>query len=125
MGMLGQALGILLRRPKLLLLGALPAVLTTLLLLGGMIALVVWIGDLAPWATPFADTWSETWQTTIRIVVCQVSDQVSAKGVAHGARSPIHTTRAIIPPSSNRVVRTAGRAPRSNSFGLRSRMPSA
>src|ERR1043165_5326033 len=67
MGMLGQALGILLRRPKLLLLGALPAVLTTLLLLGGMIALVVWIGDLATWATPFADTWSETWQTTIRI----------------------------------------------------------
>ncbi len=65
--MFAQGLGILLRRPKLLLLGAIPAVLTTVLLLGGMIALVVWIGDLAAWVTPFADTWSETWRTTIRV----------------------------------------------------------
>ncbi|CAM3298536.1 EI24 domain-containing protein [Kibdelosporangium persicum] len=65
--MFGQGLGILLRRPKLLLLGAIPAVLTTLLLLGGMIALVTWIDDLATWVTPFADDWSAGWQTTIRI----------------------------------------------------------
>jgi CysZ protein len=65
--MFGQGLGILLRRPKLLLLGAIPAVLTTLLLLGGMIALVTWIDDLATWVTPFADDWSTGWQTTIRV----------------------------------------------------------
>lgn len=65
--MFAQGLGILLRSPRLLLIGALPAVLTTLLLLGGMIALVYWIDDLAAWVTPFADDWAQGWQTTIRI----------------------------------------------------------
>src|SRR5688572_26507845 len=65
--MFGQGLGILLRSPRLLLIGAVPAVLTTLLLLGVMIALIYWIGDLTAWITPFADDWSEGWRTTIRI----------------------------------------------------------
>jgi CysZ protein len=65
--MFGQGLGILLRSPRLLLIGALPAVLTTVLLLGGMVALVVWFNDLGAWLTPFADDWSEGWRTTIRI----------------------------------------------------------
>lgn len=65
--MFGQGLGILLRSPRLLLIGAVPAVLTTLLLLGGMVALVYWFTDLGAWLTPFADDWSEGWRTTIRI----------------------------------------------------------
>jgi CysZ protein len=65
--MFGRGLGVLLRSPKLLLLGALPAVLTTLLLLGGMIALVYWIDDVAAAVTPFADDWSGTWQAVVRI----------------------------------------------------------
>jgi CysZ protein len=65
--MFGQGLGILLRSPRLLLIGAVPAVLTTLLLLGGMVALVYWFNDLGAWLTPFADDWSEGWRTTIRI----------------------------------------------------------
>lgn len=50
-----------------LLLGMLPALLTTLLLAGGMVALVYWSGDLAAWITPFADDWAEGWRTAIRI----------------------------------------------------------
>jgi CysZ protein len=65
--MFGQGLGILVRSPRLLLIGALPAVLTTVLLLGGMVALVVWFNDLGAWLTPFADDWSEGWRTSIRI----------------------------------------------------------
>lgn len=65
--MFGRGLGILLRRPKLLLIGAIPAVVTALLLAGGLWALVVWIDDLAIWVTPFADDWSSGWQSTIRI----------------------------------------------------------
>lgn len=65
--MFGQGLGILLRSPRLLLIGALPAVLTTLLLLGGMIALVYWIDDLAAWVTPFADSWGEGWRQAARV----------------------------------------------------------
>lgn len=63
----GRGLGILLRSPRLLLLGALPAVLTTALLTGGLVALVIWIDDLATLATPFADDWSQTWQTITRV----------------------------------------------------------
>ncbi|HEY6739676.1 MAG TPA: EI24 domain-containing protein [Actinopolymorphaceae bacterium] len=63
----GQGLLILLRSPKLLLIGALPVVLTTALLTGGRIALVYWIGDLSALITPFADDWAGFWQTTIRI----------------------------------------------------------
>lgn len=63
----GRGLGILLRSPRLLLLGALPAVLTTALLTGGLVALAIWIDDLATLVTPFADDWSPTWQTAVRI----------------------------------------------------------
>jgi CysZ protein len=65
--MFGQGLGILLRQPRLLLLGALPAVLTALLLLGGMVALVYWIDDLAALVTPFADDWAEGWRSAVRV----------------------------------------------------------
>jgi CysZ protein len=65
--MFGQGLGILLRSPRLLLIGALPAVLTTLLLLGGMILLVYRVDELAEWATPFADSWAEGWRTAVRL----------------------------------------------------------
>jgi CysZ protein len=65
--MFGQGLGILLRSPRLLLLGALPAVVTTLLLLGGMVALVTWIDELAALVTPFADDWAEGLRAAVRV----------------------------------------------------------
>ncbi|MBP2473020.1 CysZ protein [Crossiella equi] len=63
---LGQGLATALRRPKLLLLGAIPAVLTTALMLGGLVTLAYWAGDLATWVTPFADGWAEWLRKTIR-----------------------------------------------------------
>lgn len=63
----GQGLGILLRSPRLLLLGALPAVLTTLLLLGGVIALVFGIDELATLVTPFADDWADGLRAAVRV----------------------------------------------------------
>jgi CysZ protein len=54
----GQGFGILVRRPKLLLIGMLPAVLTTVILLGAMIALIANVGRLAALVTPFANHWS-------------------------------------------------------------------
>jgi CysZ protein len=53
----GQGFGILVRRPRLLLIGMLPAVLTTIVLLGGTIALVANIDHLAALVTPFANGW--------------------------------------------------------------------
>lgn len=65
----GRGLGILLRSPRLLLIGALPAVLTTLLLLGAIVALGYWIDDLSALVTPFADGWSEGVRTAVRFAV--------------------------------------------------------
>jgi CysZ protein len=64
--LLGRGTGIMLRSPRLLLIGALPAVLTTLLLFGGMVALAYWIDELAALATPFADDWAASWQAAVR-----------------------------------------------------------
>jgi CysZ protein len=54
----GQGFGMLVRRPKLLLTGMLPALLTTVILLGAMIALVANADHLAALVTPFANNWS-------------------------------------------------------------------
>jgi CysZ protein len=54
----GQGIGMLTRRPRLLLTGMLPAVLTAAILLGAMIALIANIDHLAALVTPFADHWS-------------------------------------------------------------------
>jgi CysZ protein len=54
----GQGFGMLARRPKLLFIGMLPAVLTAVILLGAMIALVANIDHLAALVTPFAEHWS-------------------------------------------------------------------
>jgi CysZ protein len=63
----GRGFGLLVRRPKLLLIGMLPAVLTTAILLGGMIALVLNAGHLAALVTPFADGWSGGERTVTRL----------------------------------------------------------
>jgi CysZ protein len=62
-------MGIVLRSPRLLLIGAVPAVLTTLLLFGGIAALVYWIDELAAVVTPFADGWAASSQKAVRTAV--------------------------------------------------------
>lgn len=68
-GLFGRGVGIMLRAPRLLLIGALPAVVTALLLLGGMVALVYWIDDVAAFVTPFADDWSDGVRAAVRVAV--------------------------------------------------------
>lgn len=68
LGFLGRGVGIAFRNPKLLLLGAIPAILTTLLMLGGLIALATYAGDLATWLTPFADNWTEWLRKATRFI---------------------------------------------------------
>lgn len=63
----GQGVVIVLRSPRLLLIGALPAVVTALLLLGGMIAMIYWVDDLAALVTPFADDWAQALRAAVRV----------------------------------------------------------
>jgi CysZ protein len=68
-GLLISGFRIVVRTPRLLLIGALPAILTTVLLLSGLITLIVFVDELAAFLTPFADSWSEGWQTLLRVAL--------------------------------------------------------
>lgn len=66
---LGTGFGMIVRAPKLLLLGLVPALISALLLLVGWGALLYYSGDLAAAITPFADSWSETLRQAVRLVL--------------------------------------------------------
>ena len=67
-GLLGRGLGLVLRRPRMLALGLLPAVLAGVLYTALLIALFVFITDLAAGVTWFADDWPATWRDLTRVV---------------------------------------------------------
>lgn len=57
------------RRPGLMLLGLVPAVIVAVLLLGGLIALAAFLPGLTEALTPFADRWPALWATVIRVTI--------------------------------------------------------
>ncbi len=66
-GFLFRGLKMWRRRPGLMLLGIVPAVVVLVVLLGLFITLIFYADDLIDWATPFADDWSDLWQGVLRI----------------------------------------------------------
>ena len=64
----GRGFGLLARRPKLLVIGVLPAVLTTVIMLGALIALITNLGHLAVLVTPFASGWPGGSRTAARLI---------------------------------------------------------
>lgn len=67
-GLLGRGLGLVLRYPRMLGLGLLPAVISGLLYVAALIALIAFISDLAAGVTWFADDWSAGWRDLVRII---------------------------------------------------------
>jgi CysZ protein len=67
-GLLGRGLGLVLRNPRMLGLGLLPAVISGLLYAAALITLIAFIGDLSAAVTWFADDWSTGWRDLIRVV---------------------------------------------------------
>ncbi len=65
-GTLFRGLAIVVRRPRLFFLGALPALITSLLFLAALITLILNLEDLVAWATPFATEWDSTWRGLVR-----------------------------------------------------------
>ncbi|MGW5055343.1 EI24 domain-containing protein [Actinokineospora sp. NPDC004072] len=68
-GLLAKGFRLVLSSGSMLVKGAVPALLSSLVLFGGLVALAINLGDLVTWASPFADGWSQTWQTIVRIGV--------------------------------------------------------
>jgi CysZ protein len=65
-GALARGFVLLLRKPRLFLLGAVPPFITSLLFLALFVALVLNVEDLAAWATPFAEGWDPVWRGLVR-----------------------------------------------------------
>lgn len=66
---LAAGFGMIMRSPKLLVLGALPALISTALLLSALGTLLYFSGDLVTWMTPFAAGWSEFFRQGLRVVL--------------------------------------------------------
>ncbi|MBP2338111.1 CysZ protein [Saccharothrix coeruleofusca] len=63
-----RGFGLVFGRPRLLLIGAVPAVVTTALLIGSVVALGYWVDDLAVWVTPFAELWDPPLRSAVRFL---------------------------------------------------------
>lgn len=68
-GLLLQGFRLVFSSPRRVLVGAIPAVITALLMIGGLVLLVSNINDLVAWLTGFASDWSEALRTTVRIAI--------------------------------------------------------
>jgi len=78
-GYLARGFGLWLTSPRLMLLGAVPALVVGAVYLVGLVLLVVNLDALVTWATPFADSWPDPVQLTTRITAALVV--VAAAGV--------------------------------------------
>jgi CysZ protein len=67
--LLGRGFATFARTPRLLFLGAIPAVVAFLAVLAALITLWVFAGDIADWVTPFANDWSSGPRSTLRVIV--------------------------------------------------------
>lgn len=54
------------RRPRLMLLGLVPAALVAVVMVALLVALLLYVDDLVTWATPFADGWASGLRTVFR-----------------------------------------------------------
>jgi CysZ protein len=67
--LLGRGLGLIVRRRRLFLTGAVPPLITSVLFTGLLVALVTQLDGLVAWLTPFADGWSAGAATTVRVLI--------------------------------------------------------
>lgn len=65
---LGQGLRLWISAPRLMLMGAIPALIVAAVYAAGIIALAVNLDAVAEWTTPFAAEWTEPLRTLVRIV---------------------------------------------------------
>jgi len=64
-----RGVGMYARSPRLMLLGLVPALIASLLLIGAVVALVYFVDDIAAFATPWAGTWSSGPRDAVRLIV--------------------------------------------------------
>ncbi len=68
-GLLTRGMSLIVRRPRMFLLGAIPPAITSVIFTGLLIALVTQLEPAVEWLTPFADGWVRGLATTVRVLV--------------------------------------------------------
>lgn len=68
-GVLLRGFGMVLRRPRLFLLGAIPPLITSVLFVIVLTVFLFNVDELSAWLTPFAQGWDDTWRTATRVAV--------------------------------------------------------
>ena len=71
-GFLLQGIRLWRERPRLMLLGIIPAVIVALLVVAFLVVLLVVADDVIAWATPFADDWDDTVRSIFRVALLLV-----------------------------------------------------
>jgi CysZ protein len=68
MGLLGRGLGLVLRTPRLLALGLVPALIAGVLYAAALITLIIFLPDVSRAVTWFADDWAAGWRDTLQVL---------------------------------------------------------
>jgi CysZ protein len=68
-GTLARGFGFWGRRPGLMLLGLVPAIIVAVVLVGGLLLAAPHLEGVVGWLTPFADGWNETWRELFRLTL--------------------------------------------------------
>jgi len=99
---LGRGLRMWITSPRLMLLGALPALIVGMVYLAGIVVLLVNIETIAVAISPFASSWDEPWRTGMRVVA---GAAVAAAGILLLAYTFVAVTLLVGDPFYERIWR--------------------
>ena len=68
-GLLVRGLGLIVRRPRLFLLGAIPPAISSTIFVGVLVVLFTQLDPLVRVVTPFADTWDPRTASVVRVLI--------------------------------------------------------
>jgi CysZ protein len=68
-GLLGRGLGMWITSPKLMLLGAVPALIVGVAYTALIVVFLLNLNAITVWATPFAEGWDVSWRNSVRVAV--------------------------------------------------------
>ncbi|RRJ87259.1 hypothetical protein EG850_05455 [Gulosibacter macacae] len=95
-----RGFGMWARRPGMMAIGAIPALIVSVLYFTAVIILAINATRIAEWATPFADNWADPATTLVRVLVAVA---VVAAGVALGVFTFAAVTLAVAGPFNERI----------------------
>ena len=101
LGLFARGAVTVLRSPRLLLLGAVPALIVSVFYVAALVTLIAWLPDLAAGLTPFADTWSDAARTAARVAA---GAAVVAAGAAVAVVTFVAVTLAVGGPFYERLA---------------------